>query len=259
MRQRGSIICSHSQTVGGLFVDDLKQYPLGRNPSPFDNRDYDLRSFIPIVKHEIELTEKMWEFPSGPLDQGDSSHCIGFAAADWGINLPTNTNFTNDDGHRFYYECKEIEGQPGEENGAYIRSIGKVLKANKHLEAYAFAPDINTIKYWLLYKGPIIAGTIWTEGMFTPDENNVIHPTGSSMGGHAYLLNEWRVDDYIGIQNSWGESWGKNGKAYISKEDFERIFSRGGEALAAVEIIKQPQQVTEKKCWLVEFFKKIFS
>jgi len=188
-------------------------------------------------------------------------NCVGFSAADWGINLPTNTNFTNDDGHRFYYECKVIEGEPNEENGAYIRSIGKVLKANGHLEAYAFAPDINTIKYWLLYKGPIIAGTIWTEGMFTPDENNVIHPTGSSMGGHAYLLNEWRVDDYIGIQNSWGESWGKNGKAYISKEDFEVIFAQGGEALAAVEIVKCPQEVeeTEKKCWLVEFFKKFFN
>lgn len=188
-------------------------------------------------------------------------NCVGFSAASWGINSPTNTEFANADGHRFYYECKVVEGQPGEENGAYIRSIGKVLKANKHLEAYAFAPDINTIKYWLLYKGPIIAGTIWKEGMFTPDENNVIHPTGSSMGGHAYLLNEWRADDYIGIQNSWGESWGKNGKAYISKEDFEVIFAQGGEALAAVEIVKCPQEAeeTEKKCWLVEFFKKFFN
>lgn len=242
-------------------MSETKKYPLGRIPSPPDLRDYDLRSFIPMIKSDIEKHESDWDFPLKSLDQKETPHCVGFSAASWGINSPTNTEFANADGHRFYYECKVVEGQPGEENGAYIRSIGKVLKANKHLEAYAFAPDINTIKYWLLYKGPIIAGTIWTEGMFTPDENNVIHPTGSSVGGHAYLLNEWRADDYIGIQNSWGESWGKNGKAYISKEDFEVIFAQGGEALAAVEIVKCPQEAeeTEKKCWLVEFFKKFFN
>lgn len=241
-------------------MDNLEQYPLGRNPSPYDERDYNLRAFIPIIKYEVELTERKWDFPeSEPLDQGDSPHCVGFSGASWGINLPCYTRFTNSDGHRMYYECKVVEGEPNEENGAYIRSIGKVLKANGHLEAYAFAPDMATIKYWLLYKGPIIAGTIWTEGMFNPDENDIVHPTGNTVGGHAYLLNEWTTNGYIGIQNSWGKQWGKDGKAYISVEDFEHIFLRGGEALAAVEIVKEPQEtVEEKKCWLVEFFKKIF-
>lgn len=235
------------------------QYPLGRNPSPYDIRDYDLRSFIPIRKYEVELTERAWVFPQEPLDQGDFPHCCGFGAADWGINEPSPTHFTNADGHRFYYECKVIEGEPNEENGAYVRSVGKVLKANAHLEAYAFAPDMATIKYWLLYKGPLIVGTIWTEGMFNPDENDLIHPTGETVGGHCYLINEWKSNGYIGIQNSWGAQWGKDGKAYISEEDFGNLFSRGGEALAAIEIVKPPQQEVKKECWLVKFFREVFS
>lgn len=238
-------------------MPETKQYPLGRIPSPPDKRDYDLRCFMP-KQEGVEKTESHWEFPHEALDQKDTNHCCGFSAADWGINYPTHSDFTNDDGHRFYYECKIIEGEPNAENGAYIRSIGKVLKNNQHLEGYAFAPDIETIKYWLLYKGPIIAGTIWKQGMFSPDADNVIRPTGATIGGHAYLLNEWRADNYIGIQNSWGSEWGKNGKAYISQKDFEEIFAQGGEALAAVEIEKQPQQIN-KKCWLIEFFRDIFS
>lgn len=239
-------------------MDDLEQYPLGRNPSPFDERDYNLRSFIPIRKYDVELTERLWDFAHEPLDQKDTPHCVGFSGASWGVNEPCHTEFFNEDGHRFYYECKVVEGQPNEENGAYVRSIGKVLKANGHLDAYAFAPDMATIKYWLLYKGPIIAGTIWTQGMFTPDENNIIHPTGETVGGHAYLINEIKSNGYLGIQNSWGNTWGVNGKAYISSEDFEHLFLRGGEALAAVEIEKQPQQI-KKKCWLIEFFRDVFS
>lgn len=239
-------------------MPEIKQYSLGRIPSPEDKRDYDLRCFMLAKPSGVEKIESDWEFPLSALDQGATNHCCGFSAANWGINSPINTLFVNDDGHRFYYQCKEIEGEPNKENGAYIRSVGKVLKANGHLEGYAFAPDIDTIKYWLLYKGPIIAGTIWREGMFTPDENNIIHPTGATMGGHAYLINEWRADNYLGIQNSWGEAWGNKGKAYISQKDFEEIFAYGGEALAAVEIEKQPQQI-KKKCWLIEFFRDIFS
>lgn len=235
-----------------------KTFPLGRNPSPFDARDYDLRSFIPIWRFEVEKKESDWNFPHPPLNQGDAPHCVGFSGASWGINEPTHTDRTNEDGHRYYYACKVIDGEPGEENGSYVRSIAKVLKAEGCVDAYAFASDMETIKYWLLYKGPMIVGTIWTKSMFAPDESNVVHPDDEVVGGHAYLINEWRADNYIGIQNSWGAEWGNNGKAYISEDDFKKIFIRGGEALAAVEIEK-PVVQAKKECWLVKFFRKIFS
>lgn len=240
-------------------MKDFKKYPLGRIESPKDERDYSLRRFMLNKPSGGKKKEKNWDFPLEALDQMETSHCVGFSAANWGINSPINTPFANADGHRFYYECKEIEGEPNAENGAYLRSIGKVLKNNRHLEAYAFAHDMETIRWWLLNKGPLIVGTIWKEGMYTPDENNLIYATGATLGGHAYLLNEWREDGYIGIQNSWGPEWGINGKAYISKEDFADIFSYGGEALAAVEIpyIPSPAEVRKEK--IKTFFKKLFA
>lgn len=185
-------------------------------------------------------------------------NCVGFSGASWGINLPVNTLFTNEDGHRMYYECKIIEGEPEQENGAYVRSIAKVLKNNGRLEAYAFAPDMATIRWWLLNKGPVIAGTIWTQSMFTPDENNIITIDQNVVGGHAFVINEVREDGYFGIQNSWGKDWGDNGKAYIHYLDFEKIFKYGGEAMAAVELAGETPVEQPKKCWLWELIKQIF-
>jgi len=244
-------------------MTDIKKYPLGRKLSPFDSRDYNLRHFIPQEAFEEEpITARKWDFPSESLNQGDFPHCVGFSGASWGINSPINTVFANDDGHKMYYECKVVEGEPNEENGAYVRSIAKVLKSRGRLDVYAFAPDIATIRWWLLNKGPVITGTIWTQSMFTPDENNIITIDANVVGGHAYLLNEWREDGYIGIQNSWGKEWGDNGKAYIHFLDFEKLFKYGGEAMAGVELPTPIPNQETKKHWLLElildFFKSLF-
>lgn len=213
------------------------KFPLGRFHSAFDERDYNLRSFIPRL--ETDIKESNWEFPLNPLDQGETGHCVGFSMANFGINDPTCTPYDNENAHAFYYRCKEIDGQPRNENGSTIRSAAKAMLSLNMINAYAFASDMAALKWWLLNKGPVIVGTIWTMDMFLPDANNVIHPSGSNAGGHAYLLNEWRIDNFIGIQNSWGEGWGKKGKAYISAVDFEKLFVYDGEALTAVEITGQ--------------------
>lgn len=225
----------------------------GRIPSPHDPRDYNIRNFIPKGAMLEPLASKKWDFPMEALDQGETTHCVGFSMADFGINYPTFTLYENEDGHEFYYKCKEVDGNPNSEEGSYIRSAAKVLKDIGAIEGYAFATKLEAIKWWLLNKGPIIAGTLWTEGMMEPDENNVIETTGEILGGHAYVLNEWREDDYIGIQNSWGPSWGDNGKAYIKAEEFIAIFPYEGEALAAVEL----EDYCKKKCCLVELLEKV--
>ena len=211
---------------------------LGRVPSPFDKRDYNLDWFIPKIGLKISLIkERNWLFPlTEALDQGETPHCVGFGIADFGINLPTFTNYTNDDGDRFYYMCKELDNEPLAETGSNLRSAAKVMKNLRRISSYAFANTLAQVKYWLLNKGPLIAGTIWTEEMFTPNTFNVLNIGGNVVGGHAYLLNEWTKNNYIGIQNSWGSSWGIGGKAYISVENFEKIFRQGGEVLTSVEL-----------------------
>ena len=223
----------------------------GRIPSPIDRRDWNLGNFIPY-KFCIQQEAK-WDFPCVPLDQENTPHCVGYSMAHFGINLPTFTRYTKQDATDFYYKCKAVDGFPDAEDGTTIRSAGKVLQDVGAISHYAFAQNIDQIRWWLLNKGPLIVGTIWTEKMMIPDQDGILDITGFMLGGHAYLINEWRKDRYIGIKNSWGPGWGTNGKAYISVADFEKIFTYGGEALAAVEL-ENYHTAKKKACWLVKLF-----
>lgn len=212
------------------------KFNLGRNQSSFDSRDYNLQDFIPKGIFGITIyRNRKWLYTSQPLDQKNTNHCGGFTAANFGINYPTRKAYTEKDGHNFYYMAKEFDGDPKGEGGTTMRSVAKALQKNGNISAYAFAPNMPIIKWWLLNRGPVMVGTIWTEGMFNVKEDMTVEPVGDVVGGHAYLLNEWREDNYIGIQNSWGKNWGYMGKAYISSKNFEKIFSYGGEAITAVE------------------------
>ena len=213
----------------------MNKNSLGRIPSPYDARDFMLSDYIPLGAVQA-VTSKAWVFNHAPLDQGETPHCVGFSMADWGICEPVIDPYGNPDGDRFYYLCKAVDGEPKAEDGSTVRSAAKVLQQLGKIKAYAFAANMTEIKYWLLNRGPVIMGTVWTNDMFTPDSSNHIHPTGAVAGGHAYLVNEWTAGGFLGIQNSWGTAWGRNGKAYISAKDFTKLFRHGGECLAAVEL-----------------------
>ncbi len=213
------------------------KFYLGRNPSAFDARDMALSAFMAKDYYNLPVPKSMkWDFLAEPLNQGETPHCVGFSGADWGICNPVQDNYTNQDGHNFYYKCKIIDGEPNQENGSSVRSIAKVLKSAGRMNAYAFAASVAELKYWLLTQGPVIMGTTWTNNMFTPDADNIVHATGDVAGGHAYLINEVTENNLYGIQNSWDGGWGINGKAYISEADLTLLLRNGGEAVTAVEL-----------------------
>jgi hypothetical protein len=227
---------------------------LGRLPSPLDIRDYRLAAFIPPLKGNLSGS-KSWDFPSEPLNQDLTAHCVGFAMADFGINLPVQTMYTNQDGHDFYYKCKVVDGAPGKEDGTSLRAAAIVLRQLEKIPSYAFAATTDEITYWILNKGPMIAGTKWTADMFFPNTDNIIRPTGDVKGGHGYLINGKTSDGFYHIQNSWGE-WGVDGGAYISISDFEILLRNDGEAIAAVE--STPSDVPiQKECFLVALLKRL--
>jgi hypothetical protein len=226
----------------------------GRIQSPIDNRDWDLDDFIPEQPFYRIAQDAKWDFPCTVLDQENTTHCVGFSMAHFGINLPTFTQYTKQDAHDFYYMCKEVDGYPKQEDGTTVRSAARVLQDAGAINHYAFAKDIESIRWWLLNRGPLIVGTIWTENMMTPDAEGRLDITGFILGGHAYLINEWRKEGIIGIKNSWGPGWGNNGKAYITVDDFKALLEYGGEALACVEL--QDYKV-KRECWFIKLVRRI--
>jgi hypothetical protein len=201
-----------------------------------------LHDFIPRLRLSL-VTERIWNIPPPPLDQGETGHCVGFSMAAWGICSPTYTAYTNKNAHDFYYRCKIVDGEKGNEDGTTIRTAGKVLRAANKTSGYAFAYKPEDVKWWVLNRGSVIAGTVWTERMFTPLRSGEVIPSGAEVGGHAYLIHGWKAGYYY-CQNSWGKwGWNNTGRFLLSDKSFAALFRAGGEFMTAIEAETKPKYI----------------
>jgi hypothetical protein len=173
------------------------------------------------------------------LDQGQTGHCVGFGWGGWGDAAPIQDTFQNADAHAIYYECKVIDGQPGQENGSTVRSGALAMRNRGRLAAFAFARSIDEIDSWINTQGPVVMGTDWMNDMFNPDANGYVRPTGGVAGGHCYLmLDRLDQDDAYLFDNSWGLSWGDQGRFRMKRKDLQHLLSQQGEACFALELPK---------------------
>lgn len=255
--------------------DDIGPHLLGRIPSPEDDRDFKLSSFMGKLKDspldldtalEVLVNSRgvakgtkdwatyitqylknlspvqppppvsfVWPNNQEVLDQGDTGHCVGFGWCQWGNTAPVEDQFKDDDGHALYYECKTIDGEPQSEDGSYVRSGAKAMKNRGKIEAYAFADNLDVIIQWLKTQGPLAVGTDWLTDMFKPDDKGHISCTGKVEGGHCYLLLGIKGDELVGL-NSWGESWANEGYFSMKISEWADLFASNGEACTAVEL-----------------------
>lgn len=212
-----------------------KQYGMGRLPSPPDARDYPMKAaMVELEKVTPPRPVKAWH-SDRVLDQLRTAHCVGFSWTAWGIACPVEDQWTNVMGHSIYRACKVLDGEPNGENGSTVRSGAKVMRARGRLGTYFFAHSVDEALTYLAAFGPVVFGTVFTEGMCKPSFfGKVIRPTGKVVGGHAWLA--IGVDaKYVTIRNSWGTGWGNGGDARIAIKDLEDVYMSGGEACAASE------------------------
>lgn len=227
---------------------------LGRifSPDPQDRHFLLRRLLTPATKADIgDLIRSSWRFRGPILNQGETGTCVGHAWRDFLRCAPVQTKTgpsawdlyrgivamdeypSNDD------EATLPDNDPGLDDGTSVRAGAQYLTTKGRLKSYVWAFTLADANAWLLRNGPLVLGTNWYDGMFTPDAQGVVRikKAGDTIaGGHAYLARGTDLKrGMVRCVNSWGTTWGLAGQFLLPFEDLERLISEDGEACAAVE------------------------
>lgn len=218
-------------------------YPLGRtvNHDP-RNRFYAFDTTgitVVSVKHNRRIPV---------LDQGNLGSCTGNATVGAlgtdpfyaTVNSKVQLNETL--AVKIYSQATVIDDAPGsyppDDTGSDGISVAKVAKSLGYISGYTHTFNFDDALKALSTQ-PVIIGINWYNNFFTPDANGVISIGANDYvaGGHEVVLDEIDVQrQLVGGTNSWGESWGLNGRFYIAFDLFKRLLSEQGDVTAFVPL-----------------------
>jgi hypothetical protein len=206
-------------------------HALGRRHAP-DERDkqFLMAAKLEAVARPVRKNWRVW----WRGDQGSEPHCVGYA---WHGMLRSLPLLQREPSPQYiYHEAQKVDEWDGEGYaGTSVRAGAKVLQREGKLTSYGWAWDLETVLNWLATKGPVVFGTTWYDGMFTPDADGIVALTGPAAGGHAYeVIGYDDKKELLCCPNSWGQ-WGKKGRFYLRYADADRLIRDDGEACTALE------------------------
>lgn len=211
--------------------------PLGRNIN------HDARSRLyPFRGPAQALTSVHHERHIPVLDQGNLGACCGYA----GIGCLGTGGFypTVDPGDTYhdlnsldaialYAAATRVDPYPGQyppdDTGSDGLTIAKVLTNTYMIAGYEHAFGLDQALQALMAR-PVITGTYWYNGMFTPTDEGLARISGSVAGGHEYVVDGYdAVRGWVWCTNSWGTGWGRAGRFALEAETWGTLLDQQGD------------------------------
>lgn len=215
-------------------------YALGR----IVDHDPQSRHFRTALPAPRQLKAVDWDDDAPISDQAKVGACTGFSALDLVNNHVFRGNrihatgsdalLPNTKGFDFYHEATLRDGIPGNtypgvDEGSSGLGAAKALKAEKFITSYSHGFSMADFLTALQHQ-PVMVGTAWTSGMFDPDRNGLVRPTGTDEGGHEYVgLGYDPVTTLIKWRNHWTDGWGVKGRFFMLAADFEKLLADQGD------------------------------
>jgi hypothetical protein len=233
------------------------------------NRDYDAQALLLAAEPPPRLTlwsrlgpifdqgecpvETLVELGADPTDRsiGCCTNCATFGLLNTEPYARTGRVYTMEDVLPGYHRTTQVDERavpgvwPPTDTGSTGQHAMKVLVAAGLIQAYRWAFRMRTVLGYLAH-GPVAAGTVWYDSMFTPVERDgrlvlEITPDAEVAGGH-----EWIIDGndpahrMVRMTNSWGPRWGRLGRAWVAYDTLERLLGERGDVVVPVLRPKLP-------------------
>lgn len=192
-------------------------------------------------------TSRAWWMPTTlPMNQGESPQCVAYASTGLLLASPVRNSAHLPTPDTIYFNAQRLDEIPGEQyDGTTARGAMKYLADQGYISRYVWAWDIATIEAWVLAVGPMLLGINWYSSFDWPTvtarQNWLrIAPTARIRGGHEVLVYAAnRTQAKIGIMNSWGRSYGNNGRVWMPYETLDRLLQEDGDAVTPTEVLKR--------------------
>jgi hypothetical protein len=215
---------------------------LGRHVS---HDDRSLRFAAPVLPRSA-LQAQQWTRRCPVLDQGRIRSCTGNAAAVW-VGTDNTAREGNPDVdealaldlYHWATVLDEFDGEhPPTDTGSSGLGAAKALKRAGYCISYLHAFTLRALAT-VLQAGPALIGIPWHESMYDPHADGRIPVNTASpiAGGHELIVDGYApmndpAQDRYWITNSWGESWGQDGRAYLTGVDLALLLADDGDATA---------------------------
>jgi len=205
-------------------------FPLGRivNHDP-RSREYPAR-MAPVLR---TIRHRHY----GPvLHQGALGSCTGNAMAQALMTAPLRVKgrvLTEADAVSIYSEATTFDTFPGTypptDTGSSGLSVAKAAQRRGLIAGYTHAFGLDQCLAALVL-GPVLVGTTWTEGMYSPNAAGFAQATGLALGGHEYCLVGLNLEQrYVTAINSWGVGWGKKGFFRLTFDTLDTLLRDQGD------------------------------
>jgi hypothetical protein len=190
-----------------------------------------------------------WVRRAPVFDQGQLGSCTGNAAAGLvGTDSAARSGFTSvtvdnsvlpvdeDLAVKVYSLATQLDDfkgtYPPTDTGSSGLGAAKALVKLGLASKYSHAFSLDALKS-ALQSGPVMVGTVWLESMFDVRSNTgyvIVDRKSAVAGGHEYVISSFDAFALaFRIDNSWSESWGVRGSAWITEADMQWLLSQDGD------------------------------
>jgi hypothetical protein len=163
---------------------------------------------------------------------GECTGCAKAMQMNAAGNRVNGVIFKMDDAHKFYHVATTLDPfedvWPPDDTGSSGLASAKAAQKLGIGGAYQHVFNGADGVVQLIQEGKVVSvGTWWYEGLFNPDSNHIVEPTGPQVGGHQFVARGYNVTKDLVIIRCW---WGDYRDVYIKREHLNELILDGGDA-----------------------------